>query len=66
MSTGFIKASSRANNREHRILSPDGIILERASRNVWRAVEQGETGITVIPNGYDWENSVELKISVVR
>ena len=32
---------------------------------VYKAVKIGETGFTIIPNGYDWELALEISVVVI-
>lgn len=55
-----------SNGIEERIMSYGGekVVLDSIDWGVFEAQNTGETKITIIPNGYDWDKALELKILV--
>ena len=40
-------------------------VLVWVNRGEYKAVKIGETGFTIIPNGYDWELALEVSVVVI-
>ena len=48
-----------------RIMRSGNGVLVWVNRGEYKAVKIGETGFTIIPNGYDWELALEISVVVI-
>ncbi len=48
-----------------RIMGSGNGVLVWVNRGEYKAVKIGETGFTIIPNGYDWERALEISVVVI-
>ena len=48
-----------------RIMGSGNGVLVWVNRGEYKAVKIGETGFTIIPNGYDWELALEISVVVI-
>jgi hypothetical protein len=47
-----------------RILYSANGVIESSGKNTWKAIKPGDTDITVIPGGYDWDKSLKITVTV--
>lgn len=47
-----------------RILYSDNGVIEHRGKDTWTALKVGSTDITIIPDGYNWEQSLTITVSV--